>query len=277
MCDQDYETEVGLARARSAAYAFVAYGLRDPDLETLKALSHTRQWAASMRGFQEEYPELLEQLGLVSSALPRECDRPDCVHQLRESHAELFGHAVRGTCPPYEIEYGRGDIIQQASELADVQGFYEAFGLAMIDHAHERVDHASVECEFMSTLASKLVYAIEHGNVEAEEILNDAQRSFLTDHLGRWLPALAGRLQEADATGFYGQLGRFIQRFIEWECRRFDTTCGPAFVELRAADPERDTTIQCGVEDCCPGACPDGDSGQPSLVQLGVDHPQEYP
>lgn len=259
------------ARARSAAYAFLANALRYPDAEMMVSLMNFQCGSAGFGIFESSYPGLIEHLQAVTDELQRASGGLESLARaLREVYLELFGHAVRGECPPYEMEYGKSEIIQQASELADIQGFYAAFGLAMVDRAHERTDHAAAECEFMSALASKLAYALEHHNCEAEKILADAQRSFLTDHLGRWLPAFARRLENADPDGFYGKIGAFIQKFIPAECEGMDASCGPVFLELRPIDPDRDMTIQCGIEECCPG-------GTSDFVQIRTEHGRSKP
>ena len=75
---------------------------------------------------------------------------------LAEQYGMRVGHAVRGTCPPYELEYADGEIIQRASELADIAGFYEAFGLSSAGPEHDRPDHFSAECEFLQVMTIKI-------------------------------------------------------------------------------------------------------------------------
>lgn len=150
--------------------------------------------------------------------------------------------------------------------LADVAGFYSAFGIELTREGHERPDHVSVECEFMSLLTAKEAHAaLDGGGPEARTIVRDAQRSFLEDHLARWLPAFARRLVRADADGFYGSIGGLADAFIRVECRRLDAAAGSSLLELRPVDPERDTAIRCGPETGVPGA------GAGGLVQLGLD------
>ena len=197
----------------------------------------------------------------IAAALRYPEDQPE----LQDTYHRLFGHAVRGACPPYEMEYGQGEIVQQAPLLADITGFYAAFGLELPPAVHERADHVSVECEFMSVLATKEAWARDSGISEAVEVIHDAQARFLEDHLGRWLPALSRRMEEADPDGFYGELARYAASFIEEECTRFGIDVGPPLLDLRPADPAADATISCGAEESCPGG------REEPLVQLGID------
>jgi TorA maturation chaperone TorD len=184
--------------------------------------------------------------------------------ELAGAHARLFGHSVRGTCPPYELEYGRGEIIQQTAELADLAGFYAAFGLNLSESAFERADHVSVECEFMCVLCAKEAWGHEKGNRELVESCHDAQRQFLRDHLARWLPAFAHRVASLDPDGFHGHVGMLAGSFVEEECRVFDLEAGPPWLELRPIDPARDAEIDCDTGGCAV-------SGAGELVQIGLE------
>lgn len=257
-------------RARSSVYGFLAAALRYPDREMLAILAEPERWSGWMETLDRTEPLLHKLLVAVRERLSSG-DLDAWADALQDAHTQLFGHAVRGACPPYELEYERGDIPQKASELADIAGFYNAFGMELDAAAHERADHVSVQCEFMSVLAVKEVHALETDNAEARQIIHDAQRSFLADHAGRWFPALAVRLAEADADGFYGSLGVFLGEFIKTECNLFQARCGPQYLELRPIDPKQDATIECGVEPSCPGASPESPDGGDSLVQIGID------
>jgi DMSO reductase family type II enzyme chaperone len=243
------------AGTRSATYAFLANALQFPDTDLFRLLSDKDCISDWKRGISEHFPDL----GVLVSGLAGQLDEfvqtnGEGYGELTDTFVELFGHTVRGACPPYESEYGKAEIIQQASELADIQGFYEAFGLRIVEGAHERIDHACVECEFMSALAAREAHAFEEGSEEARLVMTGAQASFLADHMGRWVVAFGRRLQDADEAGFYGHVGALAARFVQIECERFDVPCGPEFLELKESDPVNDRCMQCGVESSCPGA-----------------------
>ncbi len=260
------------ARLRSSVYGFLAAALRYPDRATLGMLDESARWSPWFEGIRQTEPAFFELLNAARATLAKpNCDNGSRSEMLQERHTELFGHAVRGTCPPYELEYERGDIPQQSAELADIAGFYNAFGMELQAAAHERTDHATVQFEFLSVLAAKEVYAIETNNSEGLQVLQDAQKSFLADHISRWVPAMATRLQDADPEGFYGRLGAFIQAFIAAECEHFGVSCGPRLLELRTIDPQRDASIECGVEESCPGAAPAQPEDREDFVQIGID------
>ena len=117
-------------------------------------------------------------------------------------HRAIFGHTVAHGCPPYETEYGRRHVFGQAQDLGDIRGFYEAFGVRPRSGG-ERPDHVACELEFLGLLALKSAIAHATAATERVEICRAAERRFLADHPGRWLPALAGRIAtSAPGTGY---------------------------------------------------------------------------
>ncbi len=61
---------------------------------------------------------------------------------------------------PYETEYTTPDALYKAHQLADIAGFYRAFGLEMSTENRERPDHLAAELEFMHFLALKEAQAM---------------------------------------------------------------------------------------------------------------------
>jgi TorA maturation chaperone TorD len=108
-------------------------------------------------------------------------------------HRAIFGHTVAHGCPPYETEYGRRHVFGQAQDLGDLRGFYEAFGVRP-RRGGERPDHVACELEFLGWLALKSAIALATADGERADVCRAAERRFIADHPGRWLPALAGRI-----------------------------------------------------------------------------------
>jgi DMSO reductase family type II enzyme chaperone len=169
------------------------------------------------------------------------------------AHGRLFGHTAHGEAPPYETEYGEDSLWAPQREMADLGGFFRAFGLQLDARARERPDHIACECEFMLVLARKEARALALGDAPTAEATARAARLFLRDHLGRWAPALGARLARLDPGGFHGALGRLLAAFVAAECARAGVPAGPAFLRLRATEPDP-TPAACGP---LPGG-PDG-------------------
>lgn len=127
---------------------------------------------------------------------------------LEAAYRQLFGlTAVSLRCPPCETEYEPNtDVTYRSQRLADVAGFYRAFGLQVAARAGERLDHISVEAEFLYLLLAKEAAAREAGNREGAEVCRDARRKFFEEHVGWWLPAFARLLGRTAPTAYYRQL-----------------------------------------------------------------------
>jgi len=164
---------------------------------------------------------------------------------LAAQFARLFGHTACAAVPAYETEYQLDGPFLQPQQLADVAGFYRAFGLRSAPAVHERVDHISCQCEFMGFLGRKEAFAIEHDDAAMLAATRSAQRQFLRDHLGRFAPAFAARVQRQDPGGFFGGLAELLLAYVRAECEAFGVRCGPELLELRRG-PEAEVPMACG-------------------------------
>jgi putative dimethyl sulfoxide reductase chaperone len=143
--------------------------------------------------------------------------QPLTLFELQAEHRRVFG-ATGSLC--YETEYGLPHEFRQSQELADINGFYRAFGFALARDIRERPDHLAVELEFMHVLALKEATARRREEVE---ICIDAQRKFLADHLGQWIGLFAQSLR-LNTDGVYLALGGFAASFVSADAARLDVT-----------------------------------------------------
>lgn len=240
-------TDIDIALCRATLYSALALGFRPPEKET-KARLTTQEAVAALA----EAAALLDaggDAGLGAAVKTLAAAEASPLEDLVESYRRLFGHTARSGVPPYETEYGAEALFQQPQEMGDLMGFYNAFGLALNDRQHERADHVSCECEFLSFLALKEAYALERGDAAMLEETRRAERLFLRDHLGRFLPAFAKKLSREQNESFYGSLGQLAYDFIALECARFGVPSGPENLTLRPADDER-VPMACGSGEC---------------------------
>ncbi len=242
-----------LCYCRATLYSALALGFRVPSQETVARL------------LSQEGAEILAHAAatsdgrntLTARVLKLATAEGTSLSSLAISYQRLFGHTARGIVSPYETEYGDEALFQQPHEMGDLAGFYRAFGLTINPTEHERLDHVSCECEFMSFLALKEAYALEHADAAMLEETCKAGRLFLRDHLSRFGLAFAKKLAREDRGGFYGALGDFCFAFLNCECERVSVTAGPMDLELRPATDDR-VPMACGNGTECaamPGVC----------------------
>jgi len=219
-----------LCRARQSLYRFAALTLVDPRRGTWDHLSHpstaqlARNAAALVRG---EPTAAVQKLGLGERPLS-DLDPalilarlPANAEGFNAAYEQTFGLLVSSNCPPYETEYINSKFIFQRSQgLADIAGFYSAFGLEPSSAHPERHDHLALELEFMAFLMGlerSAAASDDADRVERSTICRDAQRKFLTEHLVWWVPTFARLLSLQDPDGFYDAVSQFLAALITAE------------------------------------------------------------
>ena len=111
-------------------------------------------WA---RGNIQERADLLDRIldllpeGHQAMLRPIVREAPICRSGATEpEYSRLFGVGLAAT--PYETEYDPLASARKGHRLADLLGFYEAFGVRLADHRKEFPDHIAAELEFMAIL-----------------------------------------------------------------------------------------------------------------------------
>ncbi len=162
--------------------------------------------------------------------------RPESDESLQREYDRLFTHRTSLLCSIYEVEYEQNRAMIQGRTLADIGGFYRAFGLEVA--VRERPDHLALELEFMSVLAYKEALAIESGRTEEMALCREAQKRFLEAHLGRWAGLFVQSLAQQSQSKFYLNLGEALREFIEAECQALGAQPELIITANCAADPE---------------------------------------
>lgn len=219
-----------LSTARRLIYRFAAMTLADPRYGTWEQLSvaSTAQLLTQAAAVVQNEPAAkADTLGLGERSLAQ-LD-PTAVLQRLPASAEaanagyerVFGLLVSSNCPPYETEYINSKFAFQRSQgLADIAGFYRAFGLEPSAVQPERQDHLVLELEFMALLLSleRAAFKSNHPDrVARRAVCVDACRKFLNEHLIWWVPTFAHLLSKQDPSGFYGAVSTFLSALVAAE------------------------------------------------------------
>lgn len=149
----------------------------------------------------------------------------------------------------YETEYGRSRAMVKGNELADIAGFYRAFGFETGGNGvkAEMHDHVAVELEFYAILALKASALAEAGNFEGVEIVVDAQQKFLRDHLARYIGALCERPGVKESL-FFSAVFNYCRELVMSECERLEVKLDP--VEWLSGQSEG-AEMNCGAAVGC--------------------------
>jgi TorA maturation chaperone TorD len=224
------DLDLAVSMARQVLYRFAAISFGDPRAGSWDQLSLLRvdpvlqEAAAFIRRLPQVRPP---EYGLGESAIeqldPRlVLDRlPDSQRELNSQYENTFGLLVSSNCPPYETEYINSKYaFQRSNGLADISGFYHAFGLTTSDVHPERPDHIVLELEFMATLIAMERRATEGKPLRSndrQQVCRGAQSRFLQQHLAWWIPAFASLLSKQSSQQFYAAAGAFLTALIPAE------------------------------------------------------------
>ena len=103
-------------------------------------------------------------------------------------------------CSPNETTYIRRD---KGALIADINGFYLAFGFACRQSTGEKPDHLLCQLEFIALLLVMIAAAVRHDAPEKEEVARRALFSFADSHLGDWLASFCHRLLATTTVDLY--------------------------------------------------------------------------
>ncbi len=139
--------------------------------------------------------------------------------RLASQYARLF--LGSGPVSLHETAYGDGRrIAGRAAELADIAGFYTAFGFKLSEDDPDLPDHIAAELEFCSLLLVKLASAGGRGWSARRAVTERALRRFVEDHFGRWAGALAAEIGAHAPGGPYAALAGLLPAAAREEVRR---------------------------------------------------------
>jgi TorA maturation chaperone TorD len=180
----------------------------------------------------------------------------ECVNwqltDLQAEHRRVFSNVITLDCPPYETLFGNDHVFAQSQVMGDIAGFYRAFGVELSKDIHERLDHLSVEFEFMHFLAYKESYSRCHDGADKTQIVLDAQKKFVKNHIGRWVPLFCRMLVKKASSGFYKHVADLMAEWMDFEVAFLGVAPQPySETDYRPAtfnSPEGQT-YECGAQD----------------------------
>lgn len=239
--------------AREGVYRFLAAAFRDPSFPAASLLHDPLSQQAVSQAAELLASEAPEDLQLGFGELPPRALAlgPLLGHlehgpaALAEEFRRVFGLVHSRECPLYETEYHPNqEPFFRSQQMADVAGFYQAFGLEPAHRTPERPDYLPLELEFMAFLLMKKRLAT---TPEDREVCAGAEAAFLKDHLVWWLPGFSMGLRHKAARGFYLDLALILAAWVPGERARFGLAPAPT--------PRSLPTIEAGEESVECGGC----------------------
>lgn len=255
------------ALCRSKLYLLVSWGYLFPEddefLDYLQSGEFVEDGRTALEGLEKELQniggqEVLDRINAIKTHfdaidqwVSTEGENWN-IQDLRDEHRRVFSNVISLDCPPYETLFGNDHVFGQSYVMGDIAGFYSAFGLQLSPDIHERLDHLSVELEFMHYLAYKESYAILHDGKEKLQTVVEAEKKFVKEHIGRWVPLFSGMLKRKADFGFYRILADFTTDWMGFDIAYLGVTPQPySETDYRPASfmsPEGQS-FECGAQD----------------------------
>lgn len=246
--------DLAIDLARETTYRFLSAMFRHPseNLRELRSDIALAAFGAAIRILKEDSESDAWPLGYAELPPSELCfgeieqwlnGPPD---NLFAEYDRVFGIGPTADCPPYETEFcGNREPFYRAQQMADVAGFYKAFGLNIARSRPERPDCLALQLEFMSVLITKQRLAENFATKTGEEqgqICRAAQREFLRDHLVWWAPSYARGLERKAGDGPYAAAGRILASFLPIERRRFNLKSPKMAVKPQSIERPEEST-----------------------------------
>ena len=200
---------------------------------------------------KQKIAALHKQLDQIEKLVSAECVNWKLI-DLQSEHRRVFTNVITLDCPPYETLFGNDHVFAQSHVMGDIAGFYKAFGVELSKDVHERLDHLSVEFEFMHFLTYKESYSRCHDGMEKTEIVVEAQKKFVKNHVGRWVPLFSRMLSKKADSGLFKLVADSMSDWMDFEVAFLTVTPQPySEADYRPAtfNAPEGQTYECGAQD----------------------------
>ncbi len=242
-------TEPTLAQKRSHAYGFLAALMEYPEGELTTIIRSGEIAKQAKPLFCSLYPTLESQIDWDGLADAGQED------DLSIEFTRLFD--VGGADgPPCALNSGvyRGDARMRV--LEELVRFYNYFGLTSAEtEGNELPDHLGTQLEFMHFLTYNESTPVVEDEAGAEITLNEgelkehvetyqrAERDFLQNHLGQWVPTLCERIKQNNALPYYKAVAELLNRFIDLDGRHVLSIVGHSVQPMPRVEQMGDVQI----------------------------------
>ncbi len=201
-----------LLEAKSTLYGFVSTLFSDPESEKFSMMKNPefqKMVLNSCLQFDENNESELSGAFQKVISMLNELNR----ETIQNENVSIFGHTLSKQTAPYALEHLKStDVFFRTQKLADLNGFYQAFGMEV--ECVERADHIATQTEFLSYLILKELVAIKKNLEEEIEICQKAFIDFHQEHFFDWAKMFSENLIEKVEGEFYPAAGKFLWGLI---------------------------------------------------------------
>jgi putative dimethyl sulfoxide reductase chaperone len=210
-------------RAALAGYRSRVYAVLAAAYNSLPDESFAANLATLDTGGRDWPSDLREGIRLIEG-FSRACERrpvKELATELAVERTRLF-RGLKPGCgppPPYESVYLSLDGQPQMQATAAVARSYAEAGVGLPEGLREQPDYIGLELDFMRHLTQKEARAWAERNRDEAARIAEQERSFLEEHLARWVPRFCEVMDGASRFDYYRGIARMTGRFVQDEAR----------------------------------------------------------
>lgn len=161
--------------------------------------------------------EALQQVAPELSSLATQMDeafRHVGAAELLQDFSRLFMGPFEIPAKPYGSVYIDGEKVVMGDSTMNAKANYAIADFDVAEDIKELPDHISVELEFLYLLSFRQAEA--HAKNDASQAIRfqELEKSFLVDHLGRWIEPFCIRIRQHAQTVYYKLLADLAEKFV---------------------------------------------------------------
>ena len=142
-------------------------------------------------------------------------ETPELKDELEAEHTALF--ALPSGVLPHEAAYLDREQKLGGRVTISVRQFYERAGMEILDSCIEMPDHIGMELEFMGFLCKLEKEFWEKAAISSLQKCIEFQKTFLSEHLSKWVYQCCEKVIEKATCGFYKAIAHVTVEFMKSE------------------------------------------------------------
>lgn len=135
-------------------------------------------------------------------------------NDLHWDYTRLFIGPYELPTPPWESAYLNEERLLFQEETLKVRRKYLKYAFLPKDVGHEADDHLGLELDFMFQLTHLSLSELKNKDYRKYLQLLHDQKSFLEEHLLKWVPELSDKIVECAQTDFYRGMALILKGFL---------------------------------------------------------------
>jgi len=169
------------------------------------------------KGSAEALTQIQNGLNLVKSYSSKEGrNDEEILKNISKDWTRLFRGVVRdGILPPYESLY-RPERLQK-KPAQQINRLFSEMGIQVPEEWHQPSDYIGVELDFMRLLCEREQQEREKMEKDALRQVLEIEKSFLREHLGRWVPLFSEKMTQQAHEDYYRGVARLTAGLVAYD------------------------------------------------------------